>query len=167
MKTVFNTFAMTCIFTFAIGMLAQTFAQSYKSETELIQDVWGMEKQEIIKEYMELNELEAQAFWPIYEEYAEKRKKIGAEKIDIIMEYAANYTNMADKKAADITNGIFKNNMKLEKLQKKYYGKLAKVIAPVRATEFMQLEKYLDNAMSYELQNNIPFLKEVDKLKDS
>ncbi|MEK6479152.1 hypothetical protein WJR50_16520 [Catalinimonas sp. 4WD22] len=163
MNTCFNKLTWILTFVITAGIFQHAFAQSYENETELYQDIWGMEKQEIIKEYLELSEEEGAVFWPVYEAYAEERKTLGKERIDIIMEYAANYSNMTNDKASQLTNMVFKNNMQLEKLQKKYYKKLSKVVTPLRASEFMQLEKYLDSAMRFEIQNNIPFLKELER----
>lgn len=136
-------------------------AQSYKEEVELMQSIWGMEKQDLVKEYMGLFEIDGQDFWPIYEEYAAKRKEIGAARMDVIMDYANNYENMTADKAKSITNAVFANNLKLEKLQKQYYKKMSKAVGALKATEFMQLEKYLDTVIKSELQANIPFLKEL------
>lgn len=145
------------------ALAPSTYAQSYSNEAELYQSLWGMEKKAIIEEYLSMNAAESSAFWPVYEEYAAARKVLGKERIDIIMEYAENYENMNDEIAADLTNKVFSGNMKLEKLQKKYYKKLSKAVSPLRASEFMQLEKYLDSAMRFEIQSNIPFLKELDR----
>lgn len=142
-------------------------AQSYKQEADLLQSVWGLEKQELIKEYMSLSEVEAEAFWPVYEAYANQRKSLGAQRIDIVMDYANNYTSMTNEKAKSITNAVFNNNLKLEKLQKQFYKKLSKAISPLKATEFMQLEKYLDAVMRLELQESLPFLKELEEDRES
>lgn len=166
MKTLMNLTVSLCItlsLVAASGLLLSTNAQSHQQETELMQGLWGVEKQSLITEYMNLSEQEAQAFWPVYDEYASQRKEIGAERIDIIMEYAAHYPNLSDQKATQLTNAVFKNNMKLEKLQKQYYRKLSKAINPVRAAEFMQMEKYLDATLRREVQRNIPFLGELEK----
>ena len=132
-----------------------------------MQNVWGMEKQALVKEYMTFNEAEAAAFWPVYEEYAAKRQEIGVRRIDIIMDYANNYEKMTNDKASSITNAVFKNNLQLEKLQQQYYKKMSKAIGALKATEFMQLEKYLDSVLRLQTQENIPFLKELDNQRRS
>jgi hypothetical protein len=147
--------------------LSSAPAQSIEQETELLQEVWGMEKRELVEQYMGLFEIDGQDFWPVYEEYAAKRKEIGAERINIIMDYANNYTSMTDEKAKSITNAVFNNNVKLEKLQQKYYKKMSKAVGALKATEFMQFEKYLDTVIKAELQGNIPFLKELKQMKNS
>jgi len=152
-----------------LGILAHTqlFAQSHRQETELLQSIWGMEKQALVKEYMGLSESESTAFWPIYEEYSSKLKELGAKRADLIMDYANNYANMTPEKANQLTNAVFKANISREKLQQQYYKKMSKAIGALKATEFMQLEKYLDAAIRMEIQENIPFLKELEEERES
>lgn len=166
-----NTTKSLTLFSLAglLGLLIslQASAQSYKQEADLMQNVWGMEKQALVKEYMTLNDEEGAAFWPVYEEYSSKRKEVGARRIDIIMDYANNYENMTNEKASELTKAVFKNNVQLEKLQQQYYKKMSKAIGALKATEFMQLEKYLDSVLRLETQENIPFLKELDGQRQS
>ncbi|MEM9671097.1 MAG: hypothetical protein AAF992_00785 [Bacteroidota bacterium] len=150
-----------------MGVAFQSSAQSHRQETELLQSIWGMEKQALVKEYMGLNETESAAFWPIYEEYSSKLKSIGAKRIDNIMDYANNYENMTPEKASQIANTVFKNNISREKLQQQYFKKLSKAIGALKATEFMQLEKYLQSVINMEIQQNIPFLKELEDERES
>lgn len=142
-------------------------AQQYKEENDLIQNEWGLEKRELIKRYMDFKESEATAFWSIYDEYADKRKKLGNERLNLLRAYAGNFDNMSDDKAKRLTEDFFDNNMAIDKLQRKYFEKLSKAIAPMRAAQFIQFEKYLDTAIRYEIQTELPFLRDVHQMKGS
>ena len=143
----------------------QTFAQVTKDEVQFVQSIWGMEKRQIVTDFMKLDEATAAKFFPIYDKYSEEMKKLGAERIAIISEYASNYTTMTDVKADELIMRLLKNNEAIDKLMIKYYHMVKKEIGGMRAAQFLQLELYLQTAIRSEIQNNIPFIGELDKLE--
>jgi len=147
-----STLVIAFLFTIAIQ------AQNARDEAAMIQEAWGMAKKEVIKEYMEMAPAESEKFWPIYDSYAAEKKKLGSERINLIKDYANVYQNMNDVQASDLTNRLFKNNIATEKLQMKYYKKLSKAVSPLEASKFIQVEKYLENVVRSELQEEIPFI---------
>ena len=60
------------IFTFSIGM-----SQGSQDELQLMQSLYGMDKRDIVSEFIELNDSQEQEFWFLYDEYEVKRKDIG------------------------------------------------------------------------------------------
>lgn len=151
-------FTILCFFG---NVQAQSSGTTTSGETEIIQNLWGMEKKAIIEEYMKFDDTEATAFWPVYEEYAEKRKNLGADRIAALEDYVNNYENLTDEKAEELTKKIFKNNSQLDKLQMKYYNKMKKAVSPLRASQFMQLESYLQTMIRYEIQDALPFIGQL------
>jgi hypothetical protein len=146
-----------------LSLSTLSWAQSSQSEVQLIRNLWGNAKEELVRQYMDLNPEEADKFWPVYEAYTSDRGKLGTERIAIIEDYARNYTTLTDSKIDKLTQRLFKNELQLDKLQQKYYGKMKKALSPMRASQFMQLEKYLQTMIRYELQNNLPFIGELDR----
>lgn len=49
-----------------------------------------------------------------------------------------------------------------KKLQKTYYKKMSKSIGEVKAAQFYQFENYLNNVINLAIQENIPFVGELD-----
>jgi hypothetical protein len=147
------------------NLQAQSSTTGSQDETEIIQNLWGAEKKAIVEEYMNFNEKEAKFFWPIYEEYDENRKKLGSARIAILEDYVNNYESLTNEKAADLTKKIFKNNSQLDKLQMKYYNKMKLAITALRASQFMQLENYLQTMIQFEIQEELPFIGQLDQKK--
>jgi len=142
-----------------------TLAQDVKNDIQMIQGAWGKEKRELVKEGMNLNTANAEKFWPIYDAYEEERKNLSAERLLIINDYGKNYTALTDEKADELVKRTFDNNASFAKLEKKYYDKLKKVISATEAAKFFQIENYLKVMVSAELQDQIPFIAELDKQK--
>ncbi len=132
------------------------------NEMAIIQEMWGMAKKEVVGAYMEMDETKASAFWPVYDSYAMERKELGQERFNIIQDYANAYDNINDEQAKDLTNRSFKNNIATEKLQLKYYKKMCKVVSPVEAAKFMQVEKYMETLVKSEMKEVIPFIGEME-----
>ncbi len=138
-------------------------AQVSKDEIQLVQSIWGMEKRAIVSEYMKFTEAEVTKFTPLYDAYTAEHKKLGEERIQIIAEYAQNYATLTDAQADNLTQRLLKNNAAIDKLQLKYYNKMKTAISAKRAAQFLQLEMYIQTTLRAEMQNNIPFIGELDK----
>jgi hypothetical protein len=138
---------------------------SQNDEIKLIQSVYGLEKRDIVKEYIKLNEAESQKFWPLYDQYELERQKLGKDRINILSEYAMSYDTLRDPQADKLATRTFENELEFDKLHKKYYGKMKKDLGPLKAAAFFQLESYLQTTILYEIQDNIPFIGQLDKTK--
>lgn len=138
-------------------------AQASQDEITLIQSIWGLEKRQIVIEYMKLPEAEAAKFLPIYDNYMNEQKILGQERMKLIQEYAANLTKMTNEEADKLINAMYKNNAAVDKLQLKYYNIIKKNLSALRAAEFIQLEVYLQTMIRAEIQNDLPMIGELDK----
>lgn len=149
-----------------LAVSANSIAQSVaKEDVEIIQSVYGKSKADLVKNYMGLSGAQATEFYTVYDQYEAERKILGEKKIQIINDYANNYSNLTDEKADELAQANLKNNMDFDKLHSKYYSKCKKVIGAKNAAKFMQLEIYLQTTIISEIQNSIPFIGEMDTLK--
>jgi Spy/CpxP family protein refolding chaperone len=144
---------------FAVNLNAQ---QTNTDEIALIQSAYGMEKKQIIVQFMKLTEAENAVFWKIYDEYEAERKELGKKRANNIIEYANNYGKLTDAKAAELINSSLDVQMNLSKLLKKTYAKLGKVMSPIRAAQFIQLENYLETMVRMEISDEIPLIGELE-----
>ena len=144
---------------------AVTFAQSNKEDVEIIQNMFGKQKKELIQAYMTIPEDKKPAFWTLYDQYETERKTLGKERLALIDAYAADYATLDDKKASDLMNRKMKWLGDYAKLQKKYYDSMSKIIGGLQSSKFFQLEDYLENNIRLFIQENIPFIDELDKTK--
>jgi hypothetical protein len=153
------------LFAFLFYSVLNVSAQSNKEDIDLIQSAYGKSKKELIQAYMTIPESQAVAFWAEYDKYENDRKSIGRERIALIEEYANNYATLDDKKAGELMGRKMKMNESFSKLQKKYFGSMSKIIGGVQSSKFFQLEDYLENNIRLMIQENIPFIDEIDKTK--
>jgi hypothetical protein len=149
------------LFALCFGLAASiTYGQDITSEINFYQSAYGLEKKGIVENFMNLSGEKATAFWEVYNAYETERKEIGKNRIANLNTYADVYENMTDEQADDITGKMLSNRASQEKLYKKYYGKMKKVVGAKTALQFLELEVYLQTAISYAILESIPFVGE-------
>ncbi len=142
----------------------QLIAQSgLKDDMAIIQSIYGKNKKDLVGAYMKLVEPQSASFWAVYDAYELERKELSMKKMELINDYANNYATLTEEKANEIANGTLKNNLLIEKLYSKYYGKTKKIIGAINAAKFIQLEMYLQTSVRSEIQDAIPFIGEIER----
>lgn len=156
------TLAFTCFM--ALATFAQD-ADDVAEEFKALQNAFGKDKAELVKQYMAIPAEKDADFWNVYDQYETARKALGKSRAQLIMDYASSYATLDDKKAAELLKR--KNDLTDEftKLQRKFYPMFTKAVGGVQAAKFFQLEDYLNNIINVGIQNNIPFIGELDKSK--
>jgi hypothetical protein len=143
-----------------------TIAQStMKEDVDIIQSVYGKSKKELVSGYMQLTGAQSDAFWKVYDAYEVERKVLGQKKIQLINAYAENYVNLTDEKADELAKATLKNSTDYDKLHITYYEKCKKAIGALGAAKFIQAEIYLQTTIRSAIQDEIPFIGEIDRTK--
>lgn len=142
-----------------------TFAQSNKEDIAMIQAMFGKEKKTLVSEFMTIPDAKKDAFWKLYDEYEDKRKALGQERISLIEAYANDYMTLDDKKATSLMTKKFSWVDRYTKFQQAYFTKFSAIIGGLQASKLMQLEDYLENNIRLYIQEQIPFVGELDKTK--
>jgi len=146
--------------------VSQLFAQNnLEEEIQLFRDQWGVDKKQLIMDYMKFTEAESKAFWPVYEAYMKDNRPLMDARIALIKDYAVNFDKLTDAKASELINKVLDNDMAISKLQKEYYAKLSKAVSPLRASQYLQVEYYLLSNVKAMIQDQIPFIGQLEKTK--
>jgi len=134
-----------------------------KDEWTLFKEAFHKEKKELVTEYMKLTPDQATKFWPLYDEYNQSKGAIGKERLGIIDDYATHLSTLTDAQADDLAKRLFKNDKALASLDEKYYKKLSKSIGGVKAAQYLQMEQYFTTTVRSAIQEEIPFIGEIDR----
>jgi hypothetical protein len=114
---------------------------------------------------MTIPEAQAAKFWTLYDTYEDARKKLGKERIAVIEAYANSYETLDNKKATELVTKKLAWTNKYTAFQQTYFTKFAAVIGGLQAAKFIQLEDYIENCIRLNIQEEIPFIGELDKTK--
>lgn len=138
-------------------------AQSIKEEVELFQSIYGMEKKKVAAEFTGLTTESNKGFWMLYDDYEDKRKAIGQERISLIFNYVDHYQSLTDEQLDYLVSQTMKHRVRLDKLIKTYHKKIKKVAGSEIAAQFVQMEAYFLSATRSELIETLPV---IGKYKD-
>ena len=131
------------------------FAQSNQDEIELMQSLYGMEKRDIVAEFIELSEVQEQEFWALYNEYENERKELGRKKFQLLQSYVDDYGQVKAEDADNFMKQAIPLRIKSDKLTDNYYKKIKTKTDPIVAMQFYQIENYLADAIKMELLEDI------------
>jgi uncharacterized membrane-anchored protein YhcB (DUF1043 family) len=137
------------------GAKAQT-----TNEIEMMQALFGEEKMQVVAHFVKPEKEDITAFEKIYEEYEVKRKVLGKEAITLLNEYAEKWEGMTDEQADEWMKKVLKVSANREKLVRTYYKKVKKATSPIVATQFYQVETYINTSVKAAIYESIPFVGE-------
>jgi hypothetical protein len=109
------------------------------------------QKKQIIAENMELTDVEAEKFWPVYDQYAAELSKIYDVKIDLLKDYADNYSTMTGEQAESYIRKRAQVEQSIMQLRLKYMPAFGKVLSGRETALFYQLDWRLGLAIDVQL----------------
>jgi hypothetical protein len=135
---------------------AEPATQGVKTDEQIILKQVMTDKRAVYAQNLQLTDAESRAFWPVYDEYEGKAKTLNDKFLELVDDYSAKYGAMTD---ADAT-AMLKTKMQIEKdrqdLKLAYTKKVAKVLPPVKALRYAQIETRLDNMLRKDVYSLIP-----------
>lgn len=125
---------------------------------ELLRQDVRTERIAIIEEVMEFTEEEAEAFWPVYKKYEQDIRKLNDQRLELIKEFAASYSEMTDETAGQLVKRSLELNVKEAHLRKDYFRKFDRVLPTKRAARFMQLERQINLLIDIQIATELPLI---------
>ena len=140
-------------FVFISGSLLN--AQSNEDELQFMQSIYGMEKRDVVDEFLELSDTETSEFWRLYDEYEAKRKELGKKRFELVNKYVDQYGKVSSVNADTFMKEAIQLRNKNNSLLDSYYKKIKSRTDPVVAMQFYQIERYLSDLIRIEILEEI------------
>jgi len=153
------------LFPTVLFLLISTFVRVQNDEIQTVQKEWGKDKKELVSLAMDLSAADSVKFWPLYNNYEKERQKLGRERILILTDYSDHFESLTNAKADELITKIFKNELALTNLQQRYYISLKGKLGALKAAKFMQVESYISTSIRSAIQEELPFIGELDSMK--
>jgi Spy/CpxP family protein refolding chaperone len=131
-------------------------AESVKADEQIILKQVMTDKRAVYAQNLQLTDAESRAFWPIYDEYEIKAKKLNDEFLALVDDYAAKFGSISDADATEMLKTKMRIEKEREDLKQAYTKKVAKALPPVKALRYAQIETRLDNMLRREVYGLIP-----------
>ena len=150
--------AIAVLFVFASNYL---IAQTSDAEAEAIINLLGVQKKEAMSKMVNIAAKDSAAFWKLYDEYNEKNKATGRQRMRLYERTAQAYGSMNDKIADSLSKVYFANRVDQEKMLESYYQKIKAATNATTAFEFYQGEVYLLTSLRAQIMKQIPTYGEI------
>jgi DNA anti-recombination protein RmuC len=140
---------------------ASTDAQNtnIRAYVELLRSDVKQKKTAILVELMQLNDDQAEKFWPIYREYDVELQTLNDRKLAGIQDYAKNYQNMTDEKADELAKLALQLENQRNDLKKTYYEKFREQLGGIIAARFLQIENQMLMVIDLQIASSLPIVE--------
>jgi len=118
---------------------------------ELLRKDVRSQKKQIIAENMDLSDVEAEKFWPVYDRYTAELSRIYDTKIALLNDYSENYSSMTGEQAENYIRKRAEVEQSIMELRLKYIPAFRKVLSGRETALFYQLDWRLGLAIDVEL----------------
>jgi hypothetical protein len=135
-------------------------AQAYTEEIDMFQSIFGMEKKELVSDF--LQDAANDDFWTLYDEYELKRKSLGKERLQALSNYADNYDSMDMMGYDNTIKEMIRLRSANDKLIDSYYKKIKKKSGSKAAAQFFQIESFIQSESRSAILESIPFIGELN-----
>ena len=151
-----KTIKLTLVCIFSILFSQSIFAQNTQEEIRYAIELADIEYKDIVRFNMNFTPQESDVFWPILNEYLHKRDEIFNKEINLFLK---DYGKMNNAQAEQFMKSLLKYDDQMERLQKKYFRKIMKVLPAKKFLRFSQIDHFIQTARDFKLSYNMPLVK--------
>ena len=126
---------------------------------DIVREKLRADKKLFVAESMGLTESEANAFWPIYDEYQKVLAGLGDRKIKIIQSYADEHKSMSNETAKVLLDDYLTLEADFQKLRYDYLPKFRGALSEIKVARYYQLENKIHAVVNFELAETIPLIE--------
>jgi hypothetical protein len=138
---------------------SQSFQGPSDEDIAMLRKDIRSQKKQIIAANLSLTDVEAQKFWPVYDQYTADLVQINNDKYALIKEYLQSYGNMTDAQADDWAKRLLKFDADVAALRQKYLPNFRKVLPAKKATLYEQVERRAQMLIDVQLASQIPLIQ--------
>jgi len=140
----------------ALPVLAQAQDAGLATDEQILLKQVMTDRRSVYANNLKLTEAESAKFWPIYDEYEAKVKKVNDRFLANLNRFVENYDTLTEKDAAEVLAEKVAIEKEREKLKHEYTRKVAQVLPPTKALRYAQIETRLDNMLRRDVYSLIP-----------
>jgi hypothetical protein len=146
------------LFSFATPVVAQ---DKPADNMQILREKIKADKKLLVAANMDLTELEAKGFWPVYDEYQKDLQKINQRIANLLDSYAADFRNksLTDDKAKKLIDDSVSIELAEANLKSVYAPKLSKVLPVKKVARYLQIENKIRALVKYDLASGVPLVR--------
>lgn len=152
---------LALVATLTMPVIAQEKTTTADSTMEILRQKLKADKKLVIAANMGLTDVEAKAFWPIYDAYQKDLRVINDRLANAIGAYAEAFRSgpVSNETARQLLDESFAIETAEVTLKQSYVPKLQKALSDSKVARYIQLENKIRALLKYELADNIPLVQ--------
>jgi hypothetical protein len=148
----------------ALGLLLAVaslpvWAQTTRDDVEVMLELVQLERKAVVAENMELTAEESEAFWPVYNDYAQKLRELNQRDAKLVLDYAKAFATLTDETAAKLLKEAQAIDKKRVKIRTAYAKKLRRVLPARKVARAYQVESKIDAIIEFDMARSIPLAR--------
>jgi hypothetical protein len=127
---------------------------------QILSEKIRIDRKLVVAANMNLTEVEARRFWPVYDAYQKDLLKIDQRLLWLIEAYAADYNNdsINDSKASQLSDEMLSVQEAEVQLMRTYVPKLGAVLPATKVARYLQIENRIRAILKYEIADRVPLM---------
>jgi hypothetical protein len=118
---------------------------------EVSRDQVRTDRKALVEKAMKLTDNEAQAFWPVYDEYTGELGRISDRTVNLITQFADNYKDLPDSEALRMTSDSLSIEQQRLAIKQRYAQRFGSILPGKKVARFFQVERRLDAVVTLNL----------------
>jgi hypothetical protein len=133
-------------------------ASSIDQQIAMLRSDLRSNKKQVIAANMKLTDVEAEKFWPLYEQYTADLVKINNAKYDLVKEYLQN-TNLTEEQTDRLSKQWLAVDESVLQLRLRYIPIFRKVLSAKTTAMFFQLDRRVQMMIDLQLASSLPLIE--------
>jgi len=117
------------------------------------------QRKQIIAANMKLTDLEAEKFWPVYEQYVTELVSINGKKYALVKQYVETRGVLTDAEAETAVNQWVGVDQSVAELRKRYIPIFRKVLSPKNTALYYQIDRRVQLMIDLQLATSLPMVE--------
>jgi len=139
---------------------AKTNQATIDQDVALLRQDIRSKKKQLIAANLNLTDVEATKFWPVYDQYAAELSKLGDQKYALIKEYAQGFGTLTNEQALSLLNRSLALDEQITQLRVKYVPIVNKVLPGTKTATFFQMDRRITALLDLQLAQEIPLVQQ-------
>jgi hypothetical protein len=124
----------------------------------LRKDIRSIKKQ-LVAANLNLTDIEATRFWPVYDQYSLDFGKINETRAEIVKEYSDGYGRLTDDQADNLIRRWLDTDISAAQLRQKYVPVIRRVLSGKKAATFFQIDRRVSMMIDVQLTSQLPLVQ--------
>jgi hypothetical protein len=159
MKRVVLTVTLFCVFLLCIAPVCGL--DKPEDDNQLVREKIKSDRKRFVGDNMQLTEVEARAFWPVYESYQKDLSSLNDRAGTLIADFAKSYRIITDRTAKKLLDDMIAIENDRINLRQNYLPKFRQVLPEKKVVRYYQLENKIYAVVSYDLARTIPLMLNI------